>query len=142
MKTQQYRGRLLLRLYLKWLHVKYLLSIFTADCLRPSYPDGGHRNHMGVAHSYCNKLLINIFVSEMRILGSHTMVITLVLLITCVKQEVLSISHLSFTKPNIGKSAARTILNLDGFILSCTCSNYNNTCIHTSCRKCFYVCRI
>ena len=28
------------------------LSIFTADCLS-SYPDGGYRNRMGVAHSYC-----------------------------------------------------------------------------------------
>ena len=31
------------------------LSIFTAT---PYRPDGGCRNHMEVAHSYCNKLII------------------------------------------------------------------------------------
>ena len=38
----------------------YLLSIFTADCVRQTCPDGGctnQKSHIRVAHSYCNKLL-------------------------------------------------------------------------------------
>ena len=45
--------------HLEWLHVKYLLSIFTADYLPHliQVEGVGCRNHMGVAHSYCYKLL-------------------------------------------------------------------------------------
>ena len=47
----------LMCMHLEWLHVEYLLSKFTADCLRP---DDGYRSHMGVAHSSCYKLLVQL----------------------------------------------------------------------------------
>ena len=55
--------------HLEWLHVKYLLSIFTADCLRhPIQMAGTETIYMGVAHSFCH-ILLTILVTITRLVN-------------------------------------------------------------------------